>query len=168
MKIKIDNIDYSTIDEGIRDLVRTLNRIPFVATSSSCEWHLTDYMHQIATPDIGHIFLDSGHIFFNLDKRYKQGGPFLGEVRRLAASYPFAELTEHHCSESHCDIEGHQMFTVYPKVLTPHEIAREDNTLEIRLKRFYQLELKAAQKRVVEYNRVWCDFLEIAKKYAGR
>lgn len=164
--MKREQIDYSEIDSGIRDLVSILNEIPFVRTQSSCEGHLRDYSGWTNIhPDQSHKFLNSGTMIFRVDRRYKLANELIREIRELESKYPFVELTKHHCDEPGCSIEGSQVLDLDYSDLTHPELINGKDDLEQMVKKRHQVQTEVGERRVAEYKQVWSDFLVMAKRY---
>ena len=164
--MKKEQIDYSQIDVGIRDLVSILNGIPFIQTQSSCEGHLRDDSGWTGIlPDGGHKFLYGGDMIFRVDRRYKLAREFLREVKNLHTNYSFVELNEHHCNNSGCNMGGSKILDLDYSDLTHPELINGKDDLEQMVKKRYQVPTAVGEKRLAEYKQVWSDFLVIAKKY---
>lgn len=112
-------IDYSEIDEGMRDLIYNLNQLPFLATFYSCEGHLLDrwpnqnakfgFKHSVELlvpkstpspvknkdkipiifPDSGYKFIESGYLLFNLEIEEPRARLFLHDLLGLECDHPF-------------------------------------------------------------------------------
>jgi len=60
------HINYDRIDDGIKDLVYTLEQIPFITPIEDlmCEGHIRDVATVEFIPDPGHKFIFSGTVGF--------------------------------------------------------------------------------------------------------
>lgn len=173
-------INYSQIDAGVRDLVRLLNEIPFVATESSCEGHLryfgfvfskqptsmrTAHGEKIFA-DYGYVFVTGGHVLFRCDKRYIQARVFLSDLEELAKKYDFLNIEA--CSYKRTKCYSVSTYTpVKPEIIA--DLVDEDIPFDVRktkAKQFWQVKLAEGQKRLEEFKKVRNDLEEIAGKYA--
>lgn len=159
------NIDYREIDKGIRELVFTLNKIPYIATQSSCEGHLKDYSMESFFPDKGHKFLYGGDIIFKIDKKNPKSAEFLRDVQKLKDKHSFFDLKEHHCGDKNCGMEGSQIISLTNEDLISSQIIDDKNNLETIVKKMHQVKTSAGKQRLSHYQEIWDDFLEIAEKY---
>ncbi|MBR9704029.1 hypothetical protein GOV12_01350 [Candidatus Pacearchaeota archaeon] len=164
----MDNLDinYQEIDEGIRDLVCTLNQIQYVTTQTSCEGHLRDDSGRTEFfPDQGHKFLYRGDMIFKVDVQHPNAQQFLSDVQQLKRRYFFVELYEHHCGDEDCSIEGYQVLNLgYCDLIRPKTINNYD-ILEVIVKKKHQVKTSVGMHRIRDYQRVWTDFLAIAERY---
>ena len=163
--MKRERINYAEIDIGVQDLVRGMNRIPFVATQSSCEGHLLYSSRYGLVPDEGCAFLTSGHVIFRLDRRYGAYRRFLEEVGSLTRKYSFVDLSEHNCGKQGCQTEGSITLNLYHHDLTqPEPIVSTDN-FETMFKKRWQVTIGAGSKRVEQFREVWSDLLGVVQRY---
>src|SRR3989344_1478188 len=159
-------INYQEIDAGIRDLVRLLNEVPFLATESSCEGHLK-YNIGPAYAYPGHAFIDSGHIMFWLDNSYTSTELFLHDLTHLVKQYDFLDLREHHCYKGKdCSIDGIKHLDLGHLDLTHVDTIKDSDTLETMIKKRRQVPEHVGEKRIAEYAQVWHELAEIARRYA--
>ena len=94
-------IYYDRIDSGIKDLVHTLEQIPYISPIEDimCEGHLGKTACSTYRPENGHIFIFSANVGFFVDESYSDALPFLEEVRSLRKKYHFLDIDQHHCAE---------------------------------------------------------------------
>ena len=158
--------DYEEIDAGIRELVAALNEIPFVSTQASCEGHLTDRPgYGGICPDKGHKFMYSGDMIFKVDLKQPDSKNFLSEVKQLERKYNFVELRQHYCGDETCCIRGSHVLNLDCCDLTHPRTIKDDDSLEVMIKKRHQVEDSAGLQRMKDFQSAWKDFLEIAKKY---
>ena len=162
-----ENIDYEyeRIDKNIKELIRRLNKIPFVSTVSSCEGHLKDHLN-VNISDRGCMFIMPGHIIFNMDKTNSQWQVFLGKVNKLVKKYPFAEINVHHCENEGCRIEGAQCLDLNVYDLTHPETIVGTDSLETMEKKRYQVKIPIGKGRINEFHRFWSKLDKIAGEFS--
>ena len=166
MKKAKEHIDYSHVDLWIKFIIDLLNRIPFLVTLSSCEWHLSDihYPNNMHA-DQGYKFLDGGHIMFKFDKRHPSFQDFLNDIKELQKRYSFISLSdEHHWTIS--EIEWTQELLLGFSDLTKQKPIEDGDSFETIIKQKHQVEPIAGEQRISDYKRVWNDIYAIAEKYA--
>lgn len=153
-------IDYEKVDENIRELVRRLNRLPFVSTIESCESHLRGFISGVV-PDSGCGFIDSGSLIFNINKADPQWRVFKERVDQLIGKYPFAKIYEHHCGNEGCQIEGSQCIHLDYDGLTHPETITEVDSFETMIKKKHQVELDIGGERIKKFRQFWSEFTDI-------
>lgn len=168
MKEGVDIFDLD-IDEGITHVIYALNRIPFVVTLSSCEWHLRDNLFpNIGTllADEGHKFLFDWHITFKVDEKHPRFQEFLNDIKKLCDKYPFVELSEkHHCDDPDCLAEGSQELSLGYHDLTQPETINKDDSFETMWKKRHQVETSVGIKRMEDCQKIREETYNIARKY---
>jgi len=153
-------IDYSKIDEGVRDLVHILNDIPFVETVASCEGHLRfDCGFPGIHPDKGCGFLYDGNMLFNMDESHPESKDFIKDVKRLENKYCFVDF-----ASPDDDIDYYTLF-VDQSDLTQEDTINDNDSFKTMIRKRHQVPIEVGEKRVKDYKQVWSDFIEIAKKY---
>ena len=156
-------IDYSDIDDGIKDLVRTLNDIPFVETINSCEGHLrTVFPYEQIYPDKGDIFLTQGCMLFTIDEEHSKAQDLIDDLNSLADKYAFTKFNPNNPEE---DEEKNFFFYMDGHDLRTYEERPDRGVVENHMRSLYQVPKEAGEKRKQEYDAVWDEFLEIAKDY---
>jgi hypothetical protein len=156
-------VDYSKIDEGVRDLVHILNDIPFVETVASCEGHLRfDCGFPGIYPDKGCGFLYDGSMLFNMDESHPESKNFIKDVKNLENKYCFVDF-----AGPDGDVDCYSLF-VDPSDLTQEKMINDNDSFRKTICKQYQVPIAVGEKRVKEYKQVWSDFLEIAKKYVAK
>lgn len=161
-------IDYEKVDAGVRDLVRKLNELPFVATISSCEGHLKERAGwpniRIVEPDKSYIFIRAGTLVFKIDKQHKEAQKFLEDIANLREKYPFIKLERLGRSNEIAYYLG------YSDLPSSFQIKDEPSIDDITfvdfvLKKEFQVDEIAGRKRIEDYKKVWADLQAIVDKY---
>ena len=165
----MDTINYAKMDDGIKDLVYTLDQIPFITLTEDiiCEGHLRDGVSYKLKSDKGFKFIFSGDLGFFVDGFYTNAENFLDEIISLKQKYHFLDLHQHHCEDS-CRIEDAYIISLDYSDLTHPESIVDSDDLETRMKKRHQVEISVGQQRIREYKEAWLDILIIAKKYADK
>ena len=92
-----DNIDYSDIDLGIRELIKNINNLPFLATVACCEGHLinTDKNGVALPADLSRLW--GGWLSFLFDPRLSDTTIFLNRVDEMKTKFSFVGMEFHNC-----------------------------------------------------------------------
>lgn len=165
-------IDYRKIDPGVRDVVRELNRIPFVRTVASCEGHVMKRWEKYRADD-GCLFLYQGFVGMDIDERDEHARCFITDVAEMTRKYPFAnfgkiyrgsavEGPDGRASGRIKSVYGSHVLAfntahsgVYPFDLgRAHEI-RGTDTEEVISKKLLQADEESVRKRKAQYQEVW-------------
>lgn len=162
------NIDYSLIEPGMRSLVRKMNGIPFLKTVSSCEGHMQELLFGKFKPDAGHVFLDGGHIAFDMDTGDARSAEFVKDVVELTGRFKFAVLDEVSFGPEHVHmIRFNTTFLGgFRSDLAKNANEADSDSEEIRWRNRYQIDLASAQQRKQEYDLFWKELEAIATKYS--
>lgn len=163
-------VDYEDIDEGIRDIIRILNAVPFLSTIGSCEGHLRDYVchkDEPWKPERGYLFLVPGDVGFWIDEGHPKSGDFLEDLERMLQKYPVASLKIHNCDEQDCSIKGSYFLKFTWLDLTSDKESSDNDPLEATMRKNFQVKIEDGERRLAEYRQVWKELSEIAAKYVG-
>ena len=153
------------LDIGIKDLVVSLNEIPFVETIESCSGHLEDELKVLyegknylvkAHPRMK--FMRLGALLFNVNEKHEKCNYFLYEVEKLSNKYKFVKYFEN---------KGHQCFFLEHYDLTDYQLVNNNDSVITYVKKCHQVDKEDGIKRINEFNLIWQDFLEIANKYVN-
>jgi hypothetical protein len=134
-----DEIDYSSIDNGIVDLVRRLNEIDFVGTLTSCSGHVRDNFRDIFSKD-GFCFLCPGFLEIEVLKD-KKSREFIRKLKSLDFRNGVVHL-------DYDVYEGGYGF-----------VLDLNHNVSVQVERSY------GEHRVLEYNRFWKDLFDIANRF---
>ncbi|MBW2973937.1 hypothetical protein KY346_06125 [Candidatus Woesearchaeota archaeon] len=159
-------INYTNIDSLVRDLIYTLNKIPFLRTVKS----RAGYLKEKTTTIMGSVypdkedekgdeycFVSGGHVLFDIVDIFDSNARlFLDDVKKLVADYPFASLDEE---------DGHKKITLSVADLTRADEVKEDDDLVTKIKKEQQTKKHLAQTRMEQFRAFKDGLAEIAKKY---
>ena len=164
----------------MRDLVRLLNEIPFIATESSCEGHLRNSTFVFVPSksptrrtahgekvfaDKGYAFVDGGHIMFRCDKRYNHAKAFLSDLEGLAEKYDFFSIRVCPSKQARYYLLRTDI-PVKPETIANFVVADIPfDAYKTKTKQFHQVKIAEGQNRRDEFEKCWRDVREITKKY---
>jgi len=162
-------IDYSLIEPGVRSLVREMNNIPFIETVSSCEGHVGQDIFKDARPDEGHTFITGGHVAFDVLPGSLKAEGFLGEVSDLSNRAGFSSFKEVGFGKESVFMVNFDTTHVGGHVsdLVSERKIEESDSDEVRLRKSFQVEAKAARERKEKYVEFWGEMEKIARKYSA-
>ena|GEM_PF-3683399 len=159
-------INYTKIDSLIRDLIYTLNKIPFLRTVKSRAGYMADEVKTMlgrVLPDKEdekgdeYCFVSSGYVLFDIVDIFDPGARlFLDDVKKLVADYSFASLIEE---------KDHKKVVLSASDLTRVDKIKEDDDLVTKIKKEQQAKKHLAKKRMSLFMEFRDGLADIAKKY---
>lgn len=140
-----DKIDYRELDAGIREAVMGLNKIPFLATTASCEGHVkkkNDFGEYVGRDE---LFITRGFIAFEMDHSYEKSREFSDDLIALMKRHEPASFSRIYIWDRH--------FYMIEAAGPKQSSAELGSKSEIRSKK-------------VAYQRLWSDVAKLARKYS--
>jgi len=160
-------MDYSKIELGVREAVRSLNSIPFVETVSSCEGHVLKKLHGYKC-DPGFLFLEEGHIGMYIDETDKRSAVFIKDISLVVGKYHFANFGKIYMKnfDGPYGIGLNSAFMgVPPFDLAEQDRAVETDPIDVIYKKARQAKASLIRERKIEYQNLWKEVEIMARKH---
>ncbi len=177
-------IDYSEIDDGIRNLIRDINQISFVHTLGCCQGHMRDrYSNNVPNhptslaigfPDKGYTYLFGGYIDCCINFLDTRAIEFLTVVKALSEKHrhllvrkrDYNVIAREEHGEENSYPSNIELFTFRIDIsdLMCEEVQPGDN-LFVEAKKYHHVRKELAVARLDEHSWVWNDLSKVVGRY---